>query len=306
MSISSAERSILYILAFALTLSISSRVDDIYNNLGCQPLSARLGNNPDDSVPTLGFLNQVDINCVTILPQPWHVFCLWSTVEVQSIDPSTGGFGKQLQLFVCTAEPLEKADKTRKAFVHQLQFFLSSWDLRMLYFTRRHGLHAVELSSAGKWEKLNHVPTSSVQSPQVTATGPILVLSIGSSQQPPHHRPRTNHWEDIIHLSHHRNRTRGSSNSPPFLFGTSRGATAAHKGYVAAFALTSDGLLTSRSSASGPYSTLYPGELEADAEPLHRFFLILCLGRDWEWGDGDDIEWIALTDDEEGYVHVLK
>ncbi|KAF9505991.1 hypothetical protein BS47DRAFT_1334019 [Hydnum rufescens UP504] len=372
----------LYILAFntqSHTLSISSRIDAcgphqyiasdskhdrIYAttwaaNPSLSSWIVHWGNNPDDSVPTLEFLNQVDIMATSsyITLTSSGIYSVGGpTGEVHSIDPSTRGFGKQLQALVYTTEPLEKADKTRKAL--------------------RHGPHAIEFNSAGK-AFVPHLGTNSIimyqldehtgtlgwlsdtksprdgDGPRHVVPGPngkylysvtehtsyvdvfeivgnnLIYRQSGSIIPPgtlfpfPFHPRSTSYTEwndastmsnyrgDTIRLSRRRNQTRDSSNSPPFLFATTRGASPAHKGYVAAFALTSDGLLSSRSSASDPYSTFHSGELEADVEPLHRYETPTSGGKAnaieiAPYSISSSSYWIALTDDEQGYVHVLE
>ena len=117
------------------------------------------------------------------------------------------------------------------------------------------------------------------------------------------------------------------SNSPPFLFATTRGNTPAHRGYLAVFALTPEGLLAappSRTSASAANhvtsSSNYLGE--AEVEPVERYetptsggkanaieiapYSISSSYSSVGTTDSDGVEWIVLTDDEQGYVLVLE
>ncbi|KAI5253089.1 Muconate cycloisomerase 1 [Aureobasidium subglaciale] len=95
-----------------------------------------------------------------------------------------------------------------------------------------------------------------------------------------------NYWADEVRLS------RPVSGAPRFLYASTRGLEKETKGYVAVFALDEEGLV--KGEAIEIYGTATSGGIANAVEPAP-----IVEGQ-------EDVEYLALTDSEEGYVFVLS
>lgn len=96
--------------------------------------------------------------------------------------------------------------------------------------------------------------------------------------------------------------------APPFLFATTRGSTPSHKGYLAAFALTPDGLLvdTSSSGTDGSLTPVHLYETPTSGGKANAIELAPYNFSSPDTESDEGLEWLVLTDDEVGYVLILE
>ncbi|KAK6433105.1 hypothetical protein LTR95_010722 [Oleoguttula sp. CCFEE 5521] len=97
------------------------------------------------------------------------------------------------------------------------------------------------------------------------------------------------YWADEVRVS---TTVPGSNERPKYMYASTRGLKAETKGYVAAFALRSDGTLA-HERALCIWQTPTSGGIANAIEPAPR-------------SGGDEVEYLALTDSEEGLVMVLS
>jgi len=93
-----------------------------------------------------------------------------------------------------------------------------------------------------------------------------------------------------------------------------------HKGYLAAIALDADGMMMSPLELSPPVQLpLHQAPLQADIQAVHLFETPTSGGKanaialapyhissSPRCGGKEGVEWLALTDDEEGYVFLIE
>lgn len=105
---------------------------------------------------------------------------------------------------------------------------------------------------------------------------------------PEPHDPKL-YWADEVRLS-----TPAADGKPPrYMYASTRGLEASTKGYVAVFALNEDGTVVSEKPID-MYETATSGGIANAVEPAPRTSSV------------DNVEYMALTDSEEGWVFVLS
>ena len=97
------------------------------------------------------------------------------------------------------------------------------------------------------------------------------------------------YWADEVRLS-----TGPDPEKPRYMYASTRGLELPTKGYVAAYSLNEDGTLSSE-TAIHIWETPTSGGLANAIEPAP-----------WRKGKQDDVEYLAMTDSEEGLVFVLS
>ena len=102
------------------------------------------------------------------------------------------------------------------------------------------------------------------------------------------------YWADEVRLS-----TGPDKMKPRYMYASTRGLEAHTKGYVAAFRLNEDGTLTSE-EALDIWETPTSGGIANAIEPAP--WASAKSGKDQS---GDDVEYLAMTDSEEGWVFIL-
>ena len=97
------------------------------------------------------------------------------------------------------------------------------------------------------------------------------------------------YWADEVRYS-----TGPDPLRPRYLYASNRGLDAATKGYVAAYELNEEGYLESE-QPTHIWETPTSGGLANAVEPAP-----------WQKGQSEDVEYLALTDSQEGWVSVLS
>lgn len=129
--------------------------------------------------------------------------------------------------------------------------------------------------------------TSMVDVFSITSKGTTLEHKQGVKIIPTDKDPKL-YWADEVRLS-----TGPDPAHPRYLYASTRGLESHTKGYVAVFSLNPDGTLESDEPIH-IWQTPTSGGLANAIEPAP-----------WQKGQGEDIEYAALTDSEEGWVFVL-
>ena len=97
------------------------------------------------------------------------------------------------------------------------------------------------------------------------------------------------YWADEVRLS-----TGPEPEKPRYMYASTRGLESGTKGYVAVFSLNADGMLESE-NAIHIWVTPTSGGLANAIEPAP-----------WRKGQKDEVEYLAMTDSEEGCVYILS
>jgi len=122
----------------------------------------------------------------------------------------------------------------------------------------------------------------------VAEDGVTLTHVSGVKVIPKHEDPKR-YWADEVRVSS----TVGKGMSPRYLYASTRGLEARTKGYVAVFGLDGEGGIVGEALAI--YETATSGGIANAVEPAPK--------RDGS--DEEDVEYLALTDSQEGWVFVL-
>ncbi|KAI5477033.1 hypothetical protein MNV49_006909 [Pseudohyphozyma bogoriensis] len=240
------------------------------------------------------------------------------TGEVHEVDPATGGFGKKLQeLLYVPEDELEAADKTRVAL--------------------RYGSHAIDISLPRKKVFAPHVGSDTIYMYDLEENGTLKLLakcpSFGDEHEGPRHTIPSPDGTKLYAVTEHtsyidvyninadslthvqrvsvippekyslRKSFRGDtlrfSQDGRFLYGTTRGMTAATRGYVAVWEIAADGTLGTGSPLAEPVDSFETGTSGGKANAVEAFPF-------HPEGQAIARDWVALTDDQDGWVWILE
>jgi carboxy-cis,cis-muconate cyclase len=135
--------------------------------------------------------------------------------------------------------------------------------------------------------------TSIVDLFSIAADGVTLQHLTGVKIIPAERDPKE-YWADEVRLS-----TEPAKSKPRYMYASTRGLKAETKGYVAVFPLNEDGTLASE-QAIDIWETPTSGGIANAIEPAPYLPSSTSSG-----GQGEDVEYLAMTDSEEGWVFIL-
>ncbi|KAF8329152.1 Lactonase, 7-bladed beta-propeller-domain-containing protein [Cantharellus anzutake] len=294
--------------------------------------------------PTLEHLNIVPITSTSsyITLTDSHIYSVGGpTGEVHQIDPSSKGFGEMAQqLLYVDPDELPSEDKTRSALrngSHAVEFTTAGFafvphlgrnSIWMYKLDRLSGklTFLSENKSPREGDAPRHVIPSSNEKYLYSVTEHTSFVDVyeiaddhlehrqSASILPPG-SDQHNYRGDTLRLSRKHFPLRPpeqdiqwSEEQEPvsYLFATTRGATSEYKGYLAAFAISSDGLILNPSDQFSHLPLPHIFQTPTSGGKANAIELAPYKISSRSTPGSDDAEWIVLTDSEEGWIFIVE